>query len=101
MPHQQTQIETYIRENRGTVNIIKGPGRPPSNKSMNSEIKARIEDDDLKTIMAFCRGRKIDRSAYLRHLITLDTDYFDLIEKLNDPEIKELLFHVLSVSKKI
>ena len=101
MPHQPTQIETYIKENYGTVNIKNGPGRPASNNSMNSEIKARIDDDDLKTIMAFCRGRKIDRSRYIRHLTTLDTDYFDHIDVLNDPEVKELFFHMLNVAKKI
>ena len=102
-PHQQIQIDNYIKENHGKVEIINrpGPGRPPSNNSMNSEIKARIDDDDLKTIMAFCRGRKIDRSTYIRHLTSLDTDYFDHIDALNDPAIKELFFHVLTVAKKI
>ena len=97
------EIGTYIRNNSGsvTINNFTGPGRPPSANSMNAEIKARIEEDDLKAIMAFCRGRKIDRSAYIRHLTTLDTDYFDHIHLLNDLDIKELIFHMLTVAKKI
>ncbi len=108
MPEQRAvqrkfECDTYIGSNSGsvTINNFTGPGRPPSANSMNAEIKARIEEDDLKAIMAFCRGRKIDRSAYIRHLTTLDTDYFDHIHLLNDPEIKELIFHVLTVAKKI
>ena len=103
LPVRQVHADNYV-ENKsgGTVNIVTNKvGRPISNNSMNAELKARIDEDDLKTIMAFCRGRKIDRSAYIRQLTSLDTDYFDYIEHLNDPDIKELFFHVLTVAKKI
>ena len=101
---KQIQIDQYINNKSGgniVINNRPGPGRPPSNNSMNSELKARIDDNDFKAIMAFIRGRKIDRSTHLRHLTTLDTDYFDYIPQLNDPEVKELFFHMLTVAKKI
>ena len=91
--------QNYI--NRSNVTIYQnGPGRPPSDECMDAEIKARVSDKDLEAVMSFCRGRRINRSEYLRHLISLDTEWFDHIHLLNDPEVKELIFHVLKVAKK-
>ena len=94
--------DIYIKENKGPINnyCTPKPGRPPSDESMDAELKARVSDSDLNAVMAFCRGRKISRSDYIRHLISLDTEYFDIIHLLNDPELKELILHVLKVAKK-
>lgn len=97
----QLRIDTYIKENHGTINCVKNVGRPPSDESMDAELKARVSDSDMNAVMSFCRGRKISRSEYIRHLISLDTEWFDHIHLLNDPEVKELVIHVLRVSKKI
>lgn len=101
MAHQQISIDSYVKENHGTINIHKTIGRPPLPQSKDEEIKARVEPSKAKEIMAFCNGRRITRSDYLRGLFNLDTDYFDHISSLNDPEVKELIFSALKLAKKI
>ena len=98
----QTQIDTYLKNNYGVVNINNRPaGRPPLPQSKDEEIRARIEPDTLKEVMAFCAGRRITRSDYIRGVISLDTEYFDHISSLNDPEVKQLIFSALRLAKKI
>jgi hypothetical protein len=52
-------------------------------QSRGETLRARITSNELKEIDSFCRGRRINRSEYVRHLLSLDSRYFDLIEKLN------------------
>jgi len=101
MAHQ-IQIDSYIKENHGTVNnITKNVGRPPVAQSKDDEIKCRVEPSRAKEIMAFCSGRRISRSDYIRALLDLDHDYLDHIHLLNDPAVKELIFSALRLAKKI
>ena len=65
-------------------------------QSKDAEIKARIQPDKLDNIMAFCRGRRIDRSEYLRELIKLGPDYFDHIETMMDPLNKDMIITLLN-----
>ena len=52
-------------------------------QSRDETVKTRVTEKQLKRIDSFCRGRRINRSEYLRHLMSLDERYFDLIEILN------------------
>ena len=52
-------------------------------QSRDETVKTRITEKQLKRIDSFCRGRRINRSEYLRHLMSLDERYFDLIDVLN------------------
>lgn len=78
MPEQlkiNTVRKLVINENR--------IGRPPSNQSMNEEIKFRVSDDAMKKVIAFCAGRGITRSDYGRTLLELDPQFLDHIKKMN------------------
>ena len=52
-------------------------------QSRDETLRARITPNELKEIDTFCRGRRINRSEYVRHLLSLDSRYFDLIDTLN------------------
>lgn len=96
----QVRIENYFNRPGPTSIDQRKVGRPPLPESKQEEVKARIEPCKNKEILAFCAGRRITRSDYLRGLFALDTDYFDHIAALNDPDIKEMIFHVLRIAKK-
>ena len=57
---------------------------PEPEQSMDDTLKARFTPDDADSIKAFCRGRRITVSDYIRDLASLDTGYFDLIKALNE-----------------
>lgn len=69
-------------------------------QSKDEIVRARVTDKQLKRIDSFCRGRRINKSEYLRHLMTLDERYFDLIEKLNDHAETFLLQLLENIPKK-
>lgn len=69
-------------------------------QSKDETVRARVTDNQLKRIDSFCRGRRINRSEYLRHLITLDERYFDLIETMNEHADTFLIQMLENISKK-
>lgn len=72
----------------------------PPEQSKDEIVRARITDDKLKRIDSFCRGRRINRSEYLRKLMALDERYFDLIDRLNDHADSFLIHMLESLPKK-
>ncbi len=96
---QQLHFDTLVQNS--VVHINKSVGRPALAESKDEEVRARVEPTKAKEILAFCSGRRITRSDYLRSLLDLDTFYFDHIASLNDPEVKELIFAALKLAKKI
>jgi len=75
---QQLKIDSYIKENKGTV-LVRCSGA----QSRDAILKARFEEDDAEAIKAFCRGRRITVTDYLSNFSRLDVRYFDLIDTLN------------------
>ena len=78
MPKQQT-----LNFNAPVGKVINCETYNEPEQSRDETLRARITTNELKDIDAFCRGRRINRSEYVRHLLSLDSRYFDLIEKLN------------------
>ncbi len=72
----------------------------PPEQSKDEMVRARITDEQLKRIDSFCRGRRINRSEYLRKLMSLDERYFDLIDRLNDHADSFLLQLLEKIPKK-
>ena len=81
------------------INDNRGRPTKPLNESLNDEIKARVDSESLKSVMASCRGRGIDRSKYIRQLVDLDTSFFDLVPTMNE-HVDELVPLLLKLSKK-
>ena len=79
-----------------TINIYPLPENRPEPEipeSMEPTLKARFTPTRADEIRAFCSGRKITTSDYLRKVTELDPIYFDEIEILN--RHKDLLFPLL------
>lgn len=76
-------------ENVGVVNQYQNPVA----QSKDEIIKARIEPRRADGIRAFCAGRQITTSDYIRHHLKLDPAYFDFIDQLN--ELREQLLPLL------
>ncbi len=57
---------------------------PEPEQSKDDTLKARFTPDDADSIKAFCRGRRITVSDYIRDLAGLDTSFYDLISVLNE-----------------
>ena len=74
----------FIEENNGTINFYQGDG----SQSKDEILKARFTADVADRIRAFCRGRGISTTEYLRQYAKLGDVYFDHIETLiNDAHV--------------
>jgi len=90
MAKQQTiNFNAPVRKVVNCENYNDGP-----EQSRDETLRARITPNELKEIDTFCRGRRINRSEYVRHLLSLDSRYFDLIDRLNQYG-DEFLFSML------
>ena len=71
-------------------------------ESKDEILKARFEPAVAESIRAFCRGRKITTTDFLREYATLGDTYFDYIEMLRKPEVIKVIVPLLDqLSKKI
>lgn len=100
MGHQQ-QVFNFNSGATATVNIHNNSTDSGPEQSKDEIIKARVTPDHLDRIDAFCRGRRITRSDYLRVLLSLDDAFFDHIQTLNQHADSFLLNLLESLSKKI
>lgn len=95
--------QAIFRSNHGTVNIInKDRGRLPlpPNESKDEILKARFEPTTAESIKAFCRGRRITVTDYIRELAKIGPDYFDHVETLNKKEVQGIVLPLLEVLSK-
>lgn len=56
----------------------------PTAQSKDEIIKARLEPRDMDKVRAFCQGRQISVSDYVRQHLRLDPSFLDLIDTLNE-----------------
>ena len=87
MENQRLPFVSVKVEKIDTVNIHNHPApttEPETPLSKDETLRARVDSRKMERIDAFCAGRKITRSDYIRHHLNLDPEYFDHIELLND-----------------
>lgn len=73
--------QTFHFHHAKAVNI-----NPPQESAQSKDdiIRARVEPRDMDRVRAFCGGRQISVSEYVRQHLSLDPEYFDFIETLNE-----------------
>jgi hypothetical protein len=75
------------------INQYDGP-----EQSKDEIMKTRVTANELDRVDSFCRGRRINKSEYLRRLMKLDDSFFDHIDLLNQE--RDFILKLLSkVSK--
>ena len=85
---------------KGNVTVNNFAGQP--DESRDEILKARFTSTVADNIRAFCRGRQISVTDYLRRYARLGDVYFDHIDTLADPAAQKIILPLLEVlSKKI
>ncbi len=91
---------TFFKEVNGKVIVNNFAAAP--DESRDEILKARFTPTVAENIRAFCRGRKISVTDYLRRYASLGDVYYDHIDTLTDPEVQQFLIPMLQkIRKKI
>ena len=70
----------WITDNHGTIEFhYHGEGQ-----SKDDVLRGRVEPDLKKEVQAFCAGRKISETDFVREYTRLGSAYFDLVDVLVD-----------------
>ena len=99
MKHNQ-QVFNFSAGAETTVHIHNDGADAGPEQSKDEIIKVRVTPDHLDRIDAFCRGRRITRSDYLRLLLSLDDVFVDHIDTLNQHADGFLVNMLETLSKK-
>jgi len=75
------QQKFLFKDNHGTIKIVQ-----VDNESSDEILKARYPDTIAKEVKAFCVGRNITVTDFLREYSRLGSVYFDHIETLIEKE---------------